>query len=124
MNEPIETTTSKIPDRRNRKARYLLVAVVALLILIWVFLRPGVFTVPPIEAFPEGVTIIYHSRNPEMPFFSSPDSLCLQSIDSIMFLCRAERIAGDKVISDRIILRLPYNHWAYLQSTDGHEFGR
>ena len=124
MSEPIETTTTEIPKSRNRRSRYVLVAVVILLILIWVFLRPGVFTVQPIGALPEGVTIIYHSRNPEMPFFSSPDGLCLQIQDSVTLLCRAAGIAAVEELSDRIMLRLPYNHWAYLQSTDGREFDR
>jgi hypothetical protein len=57
-----------------------------------------------------------------MPFFSSPDGLCLQIQGSVSLLCRGAALAGVSDLSDRIIVRLPYSHWAYLQSTGGLEF--
>ena len=97
-----------------------------LLILIIVFLflliRPGVFTIQPIGALPEGITIIYHSRNPEMPFFSSPDGMCLESMGSVSLLCRGMAITALEELTDQILLRLPYSRWAYLRSTGGLEF--
>lgn len=99
--------------------------IVLLLILFgisWILVRPGVFTVQPIGALPEGVTIIYHSRGSEMPFFSSPDGLCLEMSGSVSLLCRGIALAGVEELADRIILRLPYIHSAYLLSTGGMEF--
>jgi hypothetical protein len=68
--------------------------------------------------------VIYHSRSPEVPFFSSPDGLCLQTQGSVTLLCRGVALGAVDEITERIILRLPYSHWAYLQSTDGQEFDR
>ena len=96
--------------------------VVVLLAAAWFLFRPGVFTVQPIGALPEGVTFIYHSRNPEMPLFSSPDGLCLEMQGSVTLLCRGAALSAGADLSDRIILRLPYSHWAYLRSTGGVEF--
>lgn len=108
---------------RSRAWIILAVAVIALL-GIWFLVRPGVFTVQPIGAIPEGVTIIYHSRGPEMPVFSSPDGLCLQMQGSVSLLCRGAALAGGEQLLDREILRLPYSHSAYLRSTGGMEFDR
>jgi hypothetical protein len=92
------------------------------IVIAWFLIRPGVFTIQPIGALPEGVTFIYHSRNPEMPFFSSPDGLCLKMQGSVTLLCRAASLSAVGELSDRIIIKLPYNRWAYLQSTGGVEF--
>ena len=43
--------------------------IVILMIIGFVVIRPGVFTVQPIGALPEGVTIIYYSRSSVMPFY-------------------------------------------------------
>lgn len=101
-----------------------LLGVIALIVIAWFLVRPGVFTVQPIGAIPEGVTIVYHSRNPEMSLFSSPDGLCLEMQGSVNLFCRAAALSAMGELADRIILRLPYSHWAYLQSTGGVEFDR
>lgn len=124
MNESNETTIPAYANRKRHKVLYFVTAIVALLIMFWVFLRPGVFTVQPIGALPDGITVIYHSRNPETPFFSSPDGLCLLIQGSVNLLCRASALGAVEEISDRILLRLSYNHWAYLRSTGGKEFDR
>lgn len=98
------------------------VALVLLIAAVWFLVRPGVFTVQPIGALPEGVTFIYHSRGSEIPFFASPDGLCLKMQGSVSLLCRGAALAGTTELMDRIIIRLPYNHWAYLSSTGGKEF--
>jgi len=111
-------------DRKVRSKSKLFLGVIVLLILVFWIARPGVFTIQPIGALPEGITFIYHSRNPEMPFFSSPDGLCLMMQGSVTLLCRGVALSSVEELSDRIILRLPYNHWAYMQSTGGLEFDR
>ena len=93
-----------------------------LLVILWLLLRPGVFTVQPIGALPEGVTFIYHSRGPQMSFFSSPDGLCLEMQSSVSLLCRGAALSAASDLTDRILIRLPYSHWAYLQSTGGMDF--
>jgi hypothetical protein len=60
---------------KQGKVIYIVVIIIVIIALVWLLVRPGVFTVQPIGAIPEGVTIIYHSRNSKMSFFSSPDSI-------------------------------------------------
>jgi hypothetical protein len=111
---------------REKKSRSGCLPILILLTVVVVIgallIRPGVLTVQPIGALPEGVTIIYHSRNPEMPFFASPDGLCLKVQGSVNLLCRMAGIAAVSELTDRILIRLPYSRWAYLQSTGGLEF--
>jgi hypothetical protein len=107
---------------RSRRRRYFAVGIVAVVVLAWLLIRPGVFTIQPLGAIPEGITIIYHSRSSQMPFFSSPDGLCLQSQGEVSLLCRMAALGASAELADRIILRFPYSHWAYLKSTGGLEF--
>jgi hypothetical protein len=111
-------------SRKRRKEIYIVLGIVSVLAIAWFLIRPGVFTIQPIGAMPGGTTIIYHSRNPEMPFFSSPDGLCLKIQGSVTLLCRITALRAVEGVSDREILRLPYSRWAYLQSTGGMEFER
>lgn len=92
--------------------------------IAWWVISPGVFTVQPLGAIPEGATIVYHSRGPNMPLFASADGLCLQIQGSVSLFCRASALGGVKPITERIMLRLPYIHYAYLASTGGQEFDR
>lgn len=121
-NEIVVEPTVESKSPKSRKGIYIAIAIIAVIVLAWILIRPGVFTIQPIGAIPEGVTIIYHSRNPEMPFFSSPDGLCLQMEGGVSLLCRMAALNASTDLTDRIILRLPYSRWAYLQSTGGLEF--
>lgn len=113
----------ELPQKKSSSGCIITLIVVAgIFLVVWFLVRPGVFTVQPIGALPEGVTFIYHSRGPEMPFFSSPDGLCLEMQGSVSLLCRGAALAGVSELTDLIIIRLPYNHWAYLRSTGGREF--
>jgi hypothetical protein len=107
---------------KRRKVLFFALAIIIVIALAWIIIRPGVFTIQPIGALPEGITIIYHSRNPNMPFFSSPDGLCLEIQGSVTLLCRLAGLSALEELNDRIVLRLPYSHWAYLRSTGGKEF--
>jgi hypothetical protein len=94
----------------------------AILIIVWIVVRPGVFTIQPVKSVPDGVTIIYYSRGENMPFFSSPDEICLKIEGSVSLLCRGIAISESKDIQNRTIIRLPYIEWTYLQSTGGRIF--
>lgn len=119
VNDPISS------DRKSRSGCLTVFVVTVILIgIIAFFVRPGVFTIQPIGSIPDGVTLIYHSRGPDMPFFASPDGLCLKIQGSVSLLCRAAALASANDLVDRVILRLPYIHSAYLLSTDGLEFDR
>jgi hypothetical protein len=90
----------------------------------WFLIQPGIYSIQPIGALPDGVTFIYHSRNPDTPFFASPDGLCLKTQGSVTLLCRGVALAASRSLIDRIIVKLPFIRWAYLQSTGGLEFDR
>jgi hypothetical protein len=81
----------------------------------------GFYTIQPIGALPDGATAIVWRASGE-PFFNSPDALCLERMGGVSLLCRG--MAMSQAPTDRIIMRLPYQGWAYRQSTDGQEFDR
>ena len=114
------------PRSKRGKLTCVTVFVVLFLLIaaVWLIVRPGVFTIQPIGALPDGITFIYHSRSDQMAFFESPDGLCLKIQGSVNLLCRGAAIAAVEELGPRIILKLPYNRWAYLQSTGGKEFDR
>jgi hypothetical protein len=116
-----ETVTEQ-KSRKKSRAGYVVLTIIVVLVTAWITIRPGVFTVQPIGALPDGVTIIYHSRSSKMPFFSSPDGICLQTQGTVSLLCRGIALGASTDFIDRKIIRLPYIRWAYLQSTGGQEF--
>jgi hypothetical protein len=81
----------------------------------------GFYSVQPIGALPEGATAVVW-RNSGEPFFNSPDALCLERLGGVSLLCRG--LAMAQAPSDRIIVRLPYQEWAYRMSTGGQAFDR
>lgn len=109
------------PEKKKSKIP-LFFLIILIFVVVFLLARPGVFTIQPIGALPEGVTFVYHSRNPAMPFFSSPDGMCMESTGSVSLLCRGMAIGALEELTDRILFRLPYSHWAYLRSTGGMEF--
>ena len=104
------------------KKRIALIAGAALTVGLFVAVtRVGFYSVQPIGALPEGVTLIVWRRSGE-PFFNSPDGTCLSRTGGVSLICRA--IALSKAPTDRIIVRAPYWEFAYLQSTGGATFDK
>ncbi len=97
------------------------IGIAILVLLVFAASQVGVYTVQPIGALPEGITLVVW-RSSGTPFFDSPDALCLRAQDGVSLLCRA--MALGYAPKDRIILRLPYMEWAYLASTGGKSFER
>jgi hypothetical protein len=81
----------------------------------------GFYSIQPIGALPDGKTVIVWRESRE-PFFNSADALCLERTGGVSLLCRGMAMAQGPV--DRIILRLPYQEWAYSLSTSGKDFDR
>lgn len=106
------------PEKGKRPV-WVLVAVGVIGLLFYVFF--GFYTVQPIGALPEGGTAIVWRDSGE-PFFNSPDALCLERTGGVSLMCRGMAMGQAPV--DRIVLRLPYQNWAYTASTDGQEFDR
>ena len=107
-----------IPVKRS-KAPIAIAATLAAATLFYLFC--GFYTVQPIGALPEGGTAVVWRASGE-PFFNSADALCLERMGGVSLLCRVA--AMGQAPTDRIILRLPYQHWAYTASTGGQEFDR
>jgi hypothetical protein len=112
-------TNPEKPQKKNYG-----IAIAIGLLMIWVIVRPGVFTIKPNNTLPEGITIVYTTRSPGIPFFASAEGLCLAIEGEVTSTCRDTALAAAKDLDDRTLLKLPYSEWAYLQSTGGLEFDR
>jgi hypothetical protein len=75
----------------------------------------------PIGALPDGATAVVWRDSGE-PFFNSADALCLERTGGVSLMCRRMAIAQGP--TDRIILHLPYLHFAYTKSTGRQEYDR
>lgn len=112
---------TKDDGARKSKPLRLLVAVGVLGLAGLFYLFCGVYSIQPIGAVPEGSTLVIWRGDGE-PFFNSPDAMCLDRVGSVSLLCRGMAMANGP--RDRIVLRLPYQRWAYRLSTGGLEFDR
>jgi hypothetical protein len=111
-------------NRRNFHWLYVPLFFILVVILIGLVARPGVFTIQSNQVFPDGITIVYYSKDYSVPFFSSPDAICLKVQGYVSPLCQMSALVASRKIADRILFRLPYSHWAYLQSTGGMDFDK
>jgi hypothetical protein len=110
------------PSQKKKRTRYALLFLL-ILILVVVELRPGVYTVQPVDAIPEGMTFIYVLRQADQPLYTSFDPECFYSPTSVSLICNAMLKSDLENLSGRIILKLPYNHSAYLKGSNGIEPG-
>jgi len=119
---PSQTNEPFLPPATPVKSKSKTIAIVIIAVVLLIALsRMGFYTIQPIGALPEGVTLIVWRTSGE-PFFNSPDAVCLKLQEGVSLLCRGLAIAQAPV--DRIIFRLPYMDWAYLMSTGGQVFDR
>ncbi len=119
MNDAATDAATEESQGTVGKAKWWLLGIGAFLALFYVFC--GFYTVQPIGALPEGSTAIVWRDSGE-PFFNSADALCLERTGSVSLMCRG--MAMGRAPIDRIIVRLPYMHFAYTMSTGGKEFDR
>lgn len=110
--------------KKSYRGLFIPLFVIGILAAAWLIIRPGIFTIQPIGSMPQGVTVIYYGRATGMPLFSSPDGLCIRSQGSVTLPCEIAAMSTAAELSNRIIIQLPYIHWAYLKSTGGVEFGQ
>jgi len=100
----------------------LLAAALTAAIAAAIYTQITLFVVPPIGAVPEGRTVIMLRLN-KTNFIDSPDGMCDRMQGGVSLLCRGMTMAA-VVEKTKIIARLPYSDWLYLQSTDGKRFNR
>lgn len=92
------------------------------LIAVAIYTQITLFVVPPIGAVPEGRTVVMLRLN-KTNFIDSPDAMCDRMQGGVSLLCRGMTMAA-VVEKTKILARLPYSDWLYLQSTDGKRFNR
>lgn len=114
-------TKQPAPSKKN-KILYLALFILVL-IAIGFLLRPGIYTIQPTNAVPDGMTIIYVLRDAEVPFYTSLHPECAYSSSTVSLMCTASLRTAFEDLSGRILLRLPYNHAAYLKGSGGIEPG-
>lgn len=94
--------------------------ILALCVCIYAF--TGFFVVQPIGSIPDGVTVWYIRTGVNLDFIESPDGF-LQKHGDVTLLGRAMVLSTVyEQIEDKIILKLPYQHWMYKISTGGVEY--
>ncbi len=118
-NSPETKSSTSHKNKRTRNALLFILIIVTIVIVS----RPGVFTVQPVDAIPEGMTFIYVLRQTDQPLYTSFDPECFYSPTSVSLICNAMLKSDLENLSRRIILKLPYNHSAYLKGSNGIEPG-
>jgi hypothetical protein len=113
----------KTTVKPKKNSRLILLLLLIVLIAIIPILRPGVYTVQPVDPIPEGMTIVYVFRPATEPLFTSLNPECVYSPTSVSLICNAMVRSKFEDLSGKIILRLPYNQWAYLRGSGGVEPG-
>ncbi len=91
--------------------------------LFW--LLCGIFVIQPIEAIPNGVTIIYWRSELKIPFIASVDGMLDDSGVGVSILGRALMLATvAKPLMEHEIVRFGYSETLYLWSTGGKKYSR
>jgi hypothetical protein len=119
MNDTVSGIVPNQTEPKSGKAKWWLLGGGVFSLLFYIFC--GFYTVQPIGALPEGATAIVWRDSGE-PFFNSADALCLERMGSVSLMCRGMAMVQGP--TDRIIVRLPYMHFAYTMSTGGKEFDK
>ena len=96
----------------------LVVFLLLLLVIGWIVLSPGVYTVPPSLEWPEGVTIVYVNKSGGVPFFFSPDAYCYDQSGYVSDSCRSQSMRASAELVQRQFFRLPYSEWAYARAIE------
>ena len=92
------------------------IAIATLLLLLVVgtlVARLELFSIQPLGAVPDGLTLLVW-RHPGEPFFNSLDGSCERSEGALSVACRGRAIVAAPI--ERIVWRLPYLDWAYRAS--------
>ncbi|PKO10607.1 MAG: hypothetical protein CVU40_05770 [Chloroflexi bacterium HGW-Chloroflexi-2] len=114
-------TKQPAPPKKNKILYFVLFILV--LIAVGFLLRPGIYSIQPTNAVPDGMTIIYVLRDADVPFYTSLHPECAYSSTNISLMCTAMLRTAFENLSGRILFRLPYNQAAYLKGSGGVEPG-
>ena len=112
---------NNLPQKKNN-IKYVLLFLLVLISAIFL-IRPGIYSIQPTNAIPDGMTALYILRDSEVPFYTSLHPECFYSPTSVSLICNAMVKSALADLSGSIILKLPYNHAAYLKGSNGIEPG-
>lgn len=101
--------------------KFVIVGAIVMLALA-AYTQLTIFTVAPIEAVPEGTTVVMLRLN-STQFIDSADATCVRIQGKVDFLCRGAVIAA-VLNGARIVTRLPYSEPLYLISTGNQQYDR
>jgi hypothetical protein len=119
MESNLETTENVVVAPKKRKSKVWIWIV--LLFLVAFYFVFGFVTIQPLDALPDGVTLLVVRAGTQLKFFDSPDALCMRTQGGVSLLCR---MAALNAVAENstIVLRLPYVESFYRASTGGVTF--
>ena len=80
-------------------------SIITTIIITLIYNFIGFYTIQPIGALPQGITVVV-LKNPNDPFFNSPDAVSIRRIGGVSLFSRAQALSEG--IKYPILLRLPY----------------
>lgn len=98
--------------------RALLLFLIVVLIIAWIIMTPGLFVVEPTSQYPNGMSLLYYQRSPQIPFFYSASAHCLKTTGSTTPACQDTAVLQSRRLFDRRIAILPYSAWALQRSLE------
>jgi len=123
MENPENIYTEKSEVKRTRKTNPGCVILLILVFIIGYFLI-GFYSIQPIGAIPDGVTLVIFRAGTQLQFFDSADAMCERTMGGVSLLCRGMAISAIVENDVPILVRLPYIHQFYLFSTGGFEYNQ
>ena len=95
-------------------------SIAVLIMALFLFVNAlELYTIQPINSIPNGATLLVW-RNEGEPFFNSPDTVSIRSSGEVS-LPNPGVVVLANAPQDRVIVKFPYIHIAYLISTTGNE---
>ena len=130
MNQQIEQQPDQTKPNTTKTVVSTAIGTIFKLALLFGFLSViyiwfGVFTIQPIGAIPDGVSIVYKRFGTNMDFIESPDGLSKRASGGVSVMGRLVAMgAFMKNFEDKIYFRMPYFKFLYLISTGGSEYDK
>ena len=119
MEQKPEEFVGKTP--KNKKNTSSLTILLLVIIGIIFYTQFAFISIQPIGAIPDGVTLLVLRSGTQIKFFDSPDAMCERIMGGVSLLCRG-MVLSQIIEETKIIVRLPFSKFVYLQSTGGYEY--
>ena len=117
----METQVDAIPLSK-KKTMGLGKVILLIIIFLIIYNSLGFFTIQPIGAIPDGLTLVVLRFGTQLKFFDSADAMCKRELGEVSLLCRMAALGALGDNEEKILLRLPYIELFYLLSTGFMEY--